>query len=274
MSLQDVMSGGNGAAQSANPTSLQSAMSGGNGSVQPANPTSPASVPADSQPGSDPSQGNGSGNEVKLAEWTRQLPKEIRENPELAGKLSGFTKLEDFAKSYFQLEGKSDIPGKDAKAEDIAAFWKKLGYPDKPENYAVAKEQSAESFIAAAHAARLTDGQATALWQSVSEGTARQIAAIRQAQQAELEATDKALQKQYGDKYPYALEMFNRGIGNSELKALIINAGLAGKPEIVKAFIALGEASQESGSPMSDGGSGGKDFMNGKWGYPEGKPKE
>jgi hypothetical protein len=254
MSLKDVMSGGNGAAQAANPTSPtdfspKTAVSGGNGSVQPANPTSQANVPADSQPGSDPSQGSGTGNEIKgyrLAEWTMQLPKEIRENPDLAGKLSGFNKLEDFAKSYFQLEGKSDIPGRDAKPEDIAAFWKKLGYPEKPDGYTVAKEQSAASFIAAAHAARLTDGQASALWQSVSEGTTRQLAAMRQAQDAELDATDRALQKEYGEKYPYALEMFNRGIGTGGLKALVINAGLAGKSEIVKAFIALGEASIEA----------------------------
>jgi hypothetical protein len=203
-----------------------------------------------------------------------QLPKEYRENPDYARKLAGFTKLEDLTRSYFQLEGRTGIPGKDAKPEDVESFWKKLGYPEKPESYAVAKEQNAASFITAAHAARLTDGQASALWKSVSEGTERQMAAMRQAQTSELEATDKALQKEYGEQYNRALEMFSRGIGNGELRNLIVNSGLAGKPEIVKAFIALGEARQESGSPVSGDSSGEKDFINGKWVFPEGKAKD
>jgi hypothetical protein len=276
------MSGGNGDARAANPTSQRSAPSGGNGAVPPANPTSQEgdnrpTVPADSQPGSDQGQspGSGTGNETKLAEWTTQLPKEIRENPELARKLSGFKKLGEFAKSYFELEGKTDIPGEGAKPEEVEAFWRKLGRPEKPESYAVAKNQNAETFVSAAHAARLTDGQATALWKSVSETTARQIAAFQQAQQAELEATDRALQKEYGERYDYAMEMFSRGTGNSEVKTRIIQAGLAGKPEIVKAFIALGEARQDSGSPASgDIPGAGKDAMYGKWGFPEKTPSK
>jgi hypothetical protein len=237
-------------------------MSGGNGGEPPANPTGTQTVPAASQPGSDlggnTPQGSETGTEVKLAAWTQQLSKELRENPEYSKGLSGFEKLDDFTKSYFELSKKSDIPGDKATPEEQAAFWKRLGYPEKPENYAVAKEQGAETFIAAAHAARLTDEQSTALWKNVSEAQARQLAAIQQAQAKELAATDAALQKEYGDKYNLALEYFNRGVGNGELKAVLMNAGLAGNPRIVKAFITLGEASQESGSPKSDGLSGGE----------------
>ena len=236
--------------------SLQDVMSGGNGGEPPANPTNTQTAPADSQPGSDlggnSPQGSGTGNETKLAAWTQQLSRELRENPEYSKGLAGFEKLDDFTKSYFELAKKSDIPGDKATPEEVAAFWKKLGYPEKPENYAVAKEQGAETFIAAAHAARLTDGQAQALWKNVAESQARQLAAVREAQARELAATDAALQKEYGDKYDLALEFFNRGVGNGELKAALVNAGLAGNPQIVKAFIALGQASQESGSPRSD----------------------
>jgi hypothetical protein len=245
-------------------------MSSGKGGTPAPNQTQPQTAPADGpEPGSDlgGKQGSGTGAEgKKLAAWTDQLSKEYRENPEYAGKLAGLEKLDDLAKGYFELQGKTDIPGQDAKPEDVEAFWKKLGYPEKPEGYAVAKDQNAGTFLSAAHAARLTDEQATALWKSVSEGTARQLAAVQQVQQAELQATDAALQKEFGDKYDYAVEMFERGIGNKELKARLINAGLAGKPEIVKAFIALGESMQESGSPKSgDAPGGGKDHMNGPW---------
>jgi hypothetical protein len=245
-------------------------MSSGKGETQTPNQTQPQTAPADgSKPGSDLGDEQGSGRgaaDKKLAAWTDQLSKEYRENPEYAEKLANLEKLDDLAKGYFELQGKTDIPGKDAKPEDVEAFWKKLGYPEKPEGYGVAKDQNAGTFVSAAHAARLTDEQATALWKSVSEGTARQLAAVQQAQEVELKATDAALQKEFGGKYDYAIEMFERGIGNRELKAQLINAGLAGKPEIVKAFIALGESMQESGSPKGDGPPGGeKDHMNDPW---------
>jgi hypothetical protein len=235
-------------------------MSGGNGGEPPANPTSTQTVPATSQPGSDlggsDPQGSGTGTEAKLAAWTQQLSKELRENPEYSKGLAGFEKLDDFTKSYFELTKKSDIPGDKATPEEKAAFWKKLGYPEKPENYAVAKEQGAETFVAAAHAARLTDEQAQALWKNVSDGQARQIQTLRENQARELAATDAALKTEYGDRYETAVELMRRGMGDSGIGRALLNAGLAGNPLIVKAFIALGEAARESGSPKSDGPAG------------------
>jgi hypothetical protein len=260
MSLQDVMSGGNAENQSANPTSPNTDSSGGKGPAQAPNPTHPQSAP----PG-----GNGEDAAkaaVTLPTWATQVSKEYRENPEYAGKLAAFEKIDDLVKGYLDAQGKSDIPGADAKPEELAAFWRKLGHPEKPEGYTISKEQGTGPFISAAHAARLTDEQAAALWKLMSESTARQLAAAQEARLAELAATDALLKQQYGDKYEYALEMFNRGIGNGDLKALIRNAGLAGKPEIVKAFIALGESAQESGSPRSGTSPGQKqDFMNEPW---------
>jgi hypothetical protein len=260
MSLQEVMSGGNAANQSANPTNPSSDSSGGKGPAQAPNPTRPQSALSGGN------GGDAANPTVTLPTWVTQVSKEYRENPEYAGKLAAFEKLDDLVKGYFEAQGKSDIPGANAKPEETAAFWKKLGHPEKPDGYTVAKDQNTGTFISAAHAARLTDEQATALWKLVSESTARQITAVQEAQAAEIAATDTALRKEYGDKYEYALEMFKRGIGNGELKSRIASSGLAGKPEIVKAFIALGESAQESGSPKSGETPGGKrDFMNEAW---------
>jgi len=253
---------------------LSDVMSGGNGGVPPANPTGQQTEPANSQPGSDLNsqgqaatgqQGSGTGTETKLAAWTQQLPKEYRENPEYSKALTGFEKLDDFAKSYFELTKKSDIPGEKATPEEVTAFWKKLGYPEKPDQYAVAKEENAGTFVAAAHAARLTDAQAKELWKHVSEGTARQYAAGQQAMAAQMADTDAALKKEYGDKYETTLELMKRGMGSSGVQQLLLSTGLAGNPAIVKAFIALGAAQRESGSPMSDASSSGgiKSVMEG-----------
>jgi hypothetical protein len=246
-------------------------MSGGNGADPAANPT-PQSIGSTSaagsqEPGGDPSQGSGTGtagpegSAVRLAAWTQQVPKEIRENPELARELANFEKLEDLVKAHFDLKGKWDqrspaIPGKDAKPEDVAAFWKALGYPEKPDGYALAKDKNAGTFLTAAHAARLTDEQASAMWKEVSSNQSRLIASRQEAQQAEVNSTIEALKKEYGEKFPAAVEMFDRAIGNtgkehSPLMQQLLAAGLVGNQTIIKAFIALGEARQESGSPSS-----------------------
>jgi hypothetical protein len=252
---------------------LEEAISGGNGGVPPANPSSTATVPAETgQTGSDPNAaeaggGSGTGEAVKLAAWTQQLSREIRENPELTKKLSAYEKLDDLANAFFSLEGKSGIPGKDARPEEVKAFWEKLGYPEKPENYTVSKEEGAEAFVSMAHGARLTDEQAAAMWKLASEKTASQIAALREQQAREIAETDLALQKELGEAYPRAMELLKRTVSGSPAFARLQQAGLAGKPEIIKAFIALGEAGAETGSPRSDGAppKQGESFMDGKW---------
>jgi hypothetical protein len=235
-------------------------MSGGNSADPAANPTpqSPGSTgaAASKEPGGDPQPGSGTGTEIKLAAWTQQVPKEIRENPELAKELASFEKLEDLVKAHFDQKKKSAIPGKDAKPEDVAAFWKQLGYPEKPEQYALAKDKNAGTFLTAAHAAHLTDEQASALWKEVSSNQNQLIQRRQEAQQAELTASMDALKKEYGDKFPVAIELFDRAVGNtgkqnSALMQQLIDSGLVGNQAVIRAFIAYGEAHQESGSPPS-----------------------
>ncbi|GHV91618.1 hypothetical protein AGMMS50268_21210 [Spirochaetia bacterium] len=243
----EAMSGGKGPESAPNPTSQSTDSSGTTGS---------ASTAAGEQPGSDPSPGSGTGNEVKLAAWTQQVPKEIRENPEFARELAPFEKLDDLVKAYFDQKKKNAIPGKDAKPEDVAAFWKQLGYPEKPDGYALAKDKTAGTFITAAHAARLTDEQASTLWKEVSSNQAQAIQQEHAAHQAELSAAMDGLKKELGDKFTLAVEMFDRAVGNTgkELSPLmnqLFGAGLLGNQTVLKAFIALGEAHQESGSPGS-----------------------
>jgi hypothetical protein len=259
-------------------------MSGGKGAEPAPNPTPPSagstSAAAGQEPGGDPngsggSAGSGTG-EVKLAAWTQQVSKEIRENPELARELAPFEKLDDLVKAHFDQKKKSAIPGRDAKPEDVAAFWKALGYPEKPDGYTLASnptfaDKNAGTFLTAAHAARLTDEQASALWKEVSSNQARLIQSRQEAQQAELNSTMDALKKEYGDKFTYAVELFDRAVGNtgtenSALMQQLLDSGLVGNQTIIKAFIALGEARQETGSPPSGQISAGKkDFVNEPW---------
>jgi hypothetical protein len=257
---------------------LKDAISGGGGGGPPAGPgQTAAAAGGGGQAGSGGGGGSGAG-EPKLAAWTRQLSKETRENPELAKKLSAWETLDGFAKSYFELEAEGALPGKGAKPEEADAFWRGLGYPEKPENYGVSKEKGSGAFISAAHAARLTDEQATALWQKVSEGAKGQTEALRKKQMEEIEAADKELQKEYGEKYDYAIEMLRRGIGKSPVYGLLQEAGLAGDPDIIRAFIALGESGKEDYAPVNSSTGAAspldKDFMNSAWEFPKGRREE
>jgi hypothetical protein len=246
-------------------------LSAGGGEPQQANPNP--------EPESDPSQGSGTG-EIRLAAWTQQVSKEIRENPELAKELAPFEKLDDLVKAHFDQKKKSVIPGKEAKPEEVAAFWKQLGHPEKPEGYSLAKEQDTGTFLAAAHAARLTDGQASALWQEVSSHQARLLAGREETQKAEFNASMGALRKEYGDRFNYAIELFDRAIGNtgkenSPLMNRLLDAGLVGNQTVIKAFIALGAALQESDSPPSGSPPAGglKSVTEGGW-YPYGRKEK
>jgi hypothetical protein len=212
-----------------------------------------------------PKRGSGTGGAgpgIQLPAWAAQVSKELRERPEVAKELAAYGKLDDFAKAYFTRVKEAAHPGKDAGPEELEAFWRKLGKPEKKEGYSFAKEEDAGAFLEAAFGAHLTDGQASAVWKTAVETADRRTAETLARQTKELEETDAALRKEYGDGYAKAVQMFMRGIGNAEGKSSPVSlalqkAGLAGRPEIVRAFIALGEAVSESGSPRGGGARGG-----------------
>jgi hypothetical protein len=234
--LTDVM--GNGEPPAADQTDLMKAAGGGG------------------EPESDPAKGSGKGDagQIKPPAWTAQISKEITGNPETLKELARFTKLDDLAKAYLNSRNENTIPAKDATAEETEAFWRKMGKPEKKEGYTIAVEKEAGELLDAVYEAHLTDTQASALIKALKETGGRRQDALNAKQKEELEATDAVLRREYGDGYQKAVRLFMRGIGNAEGKSSPVSAalqaaGLAGKPEIVKAFIALGESMSESESP-------------------------
>jgi hypothetical protein len=212
---------------------------------------------------------------VKLAPWAEQLPEDLRGNPEAAGKLAQFAKLGDMAKAYLDLAGKQSegiaIPGKDAKPEEVAAFWEKVGRPKTAEEYSFAKEQGAEAYAAAAHSANLTQAQAEALYKNLGDIAAKNIQAAQAEQLRQRQDTRAAMQKEYGSRYGEKIEILKRGLATAgpNVGALLAQAGLSGNPEIVKAFITFGELTAESGA--SRGGEAGQPLKSikegGMWDY-------
>jgi hypothetical protein len=213
--------------------------------------------------GSSAAGGTETGSDAKLAAWADQLPPEIRGNPELAAKLAKFPKVGDMAKAFLELEGKTEgvtIPGKNATAEEAAAFWEKAGRPKAADGYSFAKNKESEgpAFAEAAFRANLTTAQADAMFKNLNEFGAVRLKAMQQAQAQQVKETAAALAAEYGSKYEEKMELLTRGLAAAgpNIGKLLSQAGLAGNPEIVKAFISYGEMTAESGA--SRGGRAGE----------------
>jgi hypothetical protein len=228
----------NGNQQPGNVDALKNAFAGASGAE-------PGAKPVEGAAGGNAEKGSG---ETKLAPWAEQLPEELRGNKEHALSLAKFAKLGDMAKAYLELE---------AKLSTAAA-------PENAEGYSMAKEKDkgGDVFASAAYAAKLSGAQAEALYQSLADLGAKSMEGAKAERERQLQETDAALRKEYGGRYGEKIELLTRGLtaAGPNVAKLLAQAGLSGNPEIVRAFISLGELTAESGSVR--GGEAGRPFKS------------
>jgi hypothetical protein len=213
---------------------------------------------------------------VKLAAWAEQLPPELRENPEAAKSLAKYAKVGDLAKALLEAEAKlagGGAPGGDAKPEERAAYWEKLGKPKTAEGYAFAKEPNGAPFARAALEANLTSSQAEALYAGLNELGRRQAEAAREARDRQVAEADAAMKKEYGGRYAEKMRFFISGCdaAGPEVRKLLYQSGLGAHPDIIKAFTAYGQMNAESSSPRGGGAAQPLKSVNegGWWSYKE-----
>ena len=229
---------------------------------------------SDTKPAGEAGNGGDAGGKpegAKVPAWHEQLPPELKGNAGLAE----YQKVGDMAKALLDLKGKAgvELPGENAGPEALAAFWEKLGRPKEPGGYSFAKDAENGEIARMAHAANLTESQAAALFgQMKSFGTAR-MQAMREAQTAELAETETKLKAEFGNRYGEKVEFLKRGLAaaGQNVGAGLQKAGIAGNPDIVRAFIRYGELTAESGGARGSGSTGPlKPANEGGWyGYPE-----
>jgi hypothetical protein len=147
------------------------------------------------------------------------------------------------------------IPGKDGTAEERAAFWKRLGKPETKDGYSIAKDKEAAVLLDMAHGADLTDAQATAVFDHIRKIGTEQLRAREEALDRKYRETEAALKKEYGGRYGEKLELLRRGakLVGDDTAAYLEGSGLLSEPNIVRAFIKLGELTAESGAPRGGG---------------------
>lgn len=238
-------------------TSLENGMAGMLGSNEPGEePTN----------NGDNSKGNENGTQTeseKNPAWTSQLAKEVSANADLMKRLTKFNNISDLAKSYAELEGKIGNslvkPGKDASADEVNAFYEKLGRPKDASGYSL-NEPNTEALKELAFKFNLTDDQLKGIHEGLNNLGKQFIENAKANQQRLLKTTDEMLHKEYGNKYSEKIAFMQRGIqnyGGKDLGNALTQAGLLYHPAIVKLFITLGEQSAEAGTVSR--GAGGSD---------------
>jgi hypothetical protein len=142
----------------------------------------------------------------------------------------------------------------------VQAFYERLGKPKTADGYSFAKNNP--GLAEEAFKANLSAGQADALFKSSLSQLDDARKGLMAIQTKDFKATDDLLRKEYGDRYEESLILMNRGMGIqpktgtlSPIAQALFNAGLAGKPEIVRAFIELGRATSEGTAPMGSMGA-------------------
>jgi hypothetical protein len=232
-----------------------------------------------------PAQSNETTTTSQLPEWTEQLSKKARSD--FGERLAGFKSLDEFVQASLDAQAKAPgenrpaLPGESASPEEAQAFYERLGKPPEAAGYRFAKNDP--DFARVAFETNLTAAQAEALY---SESLARTDDArngIQAALARDYQTTDALLQKEFGERYDEAIALFQRGMGNnpqtgelSPLAQSLIASGLAGKPEIVRAFIELGRATSEGSAAGGFSGAGRPDsVMRGRgFGYKDSYDKE
>lgn len=164
-------------------------------------------------------------------------------------------------KSYKELEKRLGasvvIPKSDAKPEEWSSFYKRLGRPEKPEEYelediflpdGVTKADfGEEDFKKAAFELGFSKDQAKKL----HKWAVNQSMEIAKQQRAKFEArkteSSDALRKEYGEKYKEKLAnvaMVSRKFGSEEWTQYL-NEGAGNDPRLLRVLIKIGDAMSE-----------------------------
>jgi hypothetical protein len=208
--------------------------------------------------------------------WVAQVVEESRGTD-----LNGFATITDLVKSYRDVGKEREtlkteyegyrtkavpIPGEGAKPEEVAAFHKALGVPDKPEGYTYKlPEGTPEDVLSPDEMKRVLSlahkhHASPALVQELVNYEVETVMAARKAMKEEndtaIKAGDEYLIKKYGaDKKDAKLADADKAIekfGGKALKEELTRTGDGNRPLLMDAFIQIGALMSEKG-PMGSG---------------------
>ena len=176
--------------------------------------------------------------------------------------LSSYRNLEKFSGGSKNLV---ELPGQDADADAMNAFFNKLGRPDSAENYRFSLPDAGDEelfnwFRQTAHETGLTDTQAASLFNKWGEMSASRLNSIQENAVQSAEADIDSLKKEWGQGFDGQIQSGRRAVealGFSE-EQLESYEGKLGTAEMLKLFAALGSKMGED--TFEDGGRSGGAF--------------
>jgi hypothetical protein len=200
--------------------------------------------------------------------WMAQLEKDLQNDETL----TRFKSISELGKAYREAEGKLGsavvVPKEGASAEEWDAFYRKVGRPEKPDDYTLDKPQLPEGvsyspefeaeFRAQAHKAGLTADQAKALYGWYNTTVLSQYQTLKQAQAAAYATTKAELKSEWGAEAEANFAHMRRAMttfGSPELVKMLNSTGLANNKDLVKAFARIGRAIADD--TIVDGSEGG-----------------
>jgi hypothetical protein len=188
--------------------------------------------------------------------WMNGLTTEQKANADLIKNLSRFEKgIPDLVKFYADAEaakGKAIVvPSEGAPKEELAAYLKAIGVPEKPEDYKLDKPELPDGsgldlawdkkMREAAHKLNLSQGQYEALYKEYFTSLAGAMRIVKTTmQQAHAE-----LRKELGADYEAAMTFKTRAVKKwlpEDVAMLFEKTGIGNHPSVIKMFSAMGKA--------------------------------
>ncbi len=207
---------------------------------------------------------------------TKQEPTKMFDNIKDIGSLAKMAATaqrkatQNEAKYAEKYKGMVRIPDEKASPEDVAAYRKAVGVPDKPEGYELAiPEEDKEGFTAIANEVRkaalevgLPAKALSGVWTKVVAGLAAQTKAIEDKGLALMAAEEQALKDKYQGKYGEfvkagddALSKFKAG---ADVVKILDTFGLRNQPAIREFLAEIAPLVLEKGTIGGTGATGGE----------------
>lgn len=205
--------------------------------------------------------------------WKNGLPADLRG----AGVLKDIRTVGDLAKTAVSLRkslgNNVAIPGKDATEEELAAFHRKLGVPEKPDGYAIPTDNMPEGVTIEPqqlarygehlHRLGITEQQAGGLMRAHAQIVAQDQEQAIEAHNQQIEQWERELRTELGSAFKQHVEHAQNAIATlagddaQQVKELLKQTGLGSHPAIVKLFARYG---REIAEDEVRGGGGGQEF--------------
>lgn len=197
-------------------------------------------------------KGAAGGGTPNAADWRSSLSKDLQEHPSL----KKITSVEALAGSFVNAQkmigaDKLVIPGKHSTDEDWTNVYRKLGVPEKLEEYGVkfkdgvtVDEKFSNDFRAQAHKLGVLPKQAQALadWFSdINLGAETQLKADLDKQ---FQAGVANLKKDWGNSFELNVGRANRvlsELGGKEISEYFVKNGLGGNEQVIRLLAKVGE---------------------------------